>query len=89
MYKCNSCHVTKAKQKAVPNISTYESADKLGVRFYLDLSKIKKPENLKSIGKSNWLIIVDELSKLKFSSFFQTKNGIIEPTCVFLHKHKN
>ena len=82
--KCNSYYVAKAKQEAVPNISTYESANKPGVRFYLDLSKIKKPENLKSIGKSNWLIIADKLSKLKFSLFFQMKNRIIQLVYFFI-----
>ena len=54
-----------------------------GERFYLDLSTIKRPKELKTIGKSNWLMIVDELSKLKFSSFHYTKNVMVEPICVF------
>jgi len=53
MHKCNSCYVAKAKQKAVPKVSAHESADKPGIRFYLDLSKIKKLDNIKTIGKSN------------------------------------
>ena len=57
-------------------------------RFYLDLSKITKPEELKSVGKSNWFMVVDEMSKLKFRTFHQTKNGMVEPTCAFLKKIK-
>ena len=39
--------------------------------------------------KSNWLIIADELSKLKFSTFYQTKKGMIKPTCSFFNKIKS
>ena len=66
LHECNRCYVAKAKQKAVPQVSLHEPADEPGVRFYLNLSKIKKPENLKTMKKINWLMIVDELSKLKF-----------------------
>jgi len=61
--------------------SNHVPTDKPGTRFFLDLSKIMKPSELKSMGKSNWLIIVDEMSKLKFSSFRLTKGATVEPTC--------
>ena len=48
-----------------------------------------KPSELKSIGKMNWLIIVDEMSKLKLSSFHLTKGAIVEKTCKLLLKFKN
>ena len=48
----------------------YALSDKLGNRFYLDLSKIKKPNRLKIIDKINWFTVVDELIKLKFSIFY-------------------
>jgi len=89
MSKCNSCMVAKAKQKSVPQVSEHVPAKQPGNRFYLDLSKIKKPDALKTMGKSNWLMIVDELSKLKFSSFRQTKNNMIEPMCVLINKLKS
>jgi hypothetical protein len=31
--------------------------------------------------KPNWQIIVDEQTQLKCSNFFETKNGMVEPTC--------
>ena len=88
MHRCDSCQASKAKQKAVPNVSNHVPADKPGQRFYLDLSKISKPAELKTMGKSNWLMIVNELSKLKFSIFHQTKKGMIEPTCVLFNNLK-
>ena len=53
MHQYNSCLVLKAKQKSVSKVSEHVVSEKSGDRFYLDLAKIKKPERLKSIGKSN------------------------------------
>ena len=89
MCKCNSCCVSKDKQKAVPKLSNHVPADKPGMRFFTDLSKIMKPLELKSMSKIHWLIIVDEMSKLKSSSFHLTKGAIVEPTCKLLLKFKN
>ena len=38
------------------------------------------------MGKPNWFIVVDEKTKMKFSRFFATKNGIVEPTCMLIDK---
>ena len=38
------------------------------------------------MGNQNWCMIVDELSKVKFSSFHKTKDGIIDTTCASLSK---
>ena len=86
---CESCSLAKSKQKAVPKASSHVSATEPGERLFLDLSKIKNPEALKSMGKSNWLMIVDETTKSKFSSFHETKNEMINPTCTFVGKLKN
>ena len=55
----------------------------------MDLSKIKKLKELKSMGKQNWYMIVDEKSNLKFSSFHQIKSDIVNYTCLILNKWKN
>lgn len=86
MHKCKSCQEDKAKQKAVPSKSTHIPATRAGQRFYLDLSKIKKPTDVKSIGKQNWCMVVDEMSKLKMSSFHSTKDGMIDPTYIQMSK---
>ena len=44
MCPCNSCQAPKAKQKVVPKISEHTASNMPGKRFYLDLSKITKPE---------------------------------------------
>ena len=49
----------------------------------------KKPSNIKSISKTNWVVIIDKYTGLKFSNFYQAKNGIVEPTYVKLQTFKN
>jgi len=85
---CESCQMAKAKQKAVPKCSTHVPSNKPGERLFLDISIIKKPKELKYIGKPNWLMIVDEKSKLKFSKFCKTKKEIVEPSCVLINKFR-
>ena len=85
----SSCGMAKAKQKAVPKESSHEKAEHPGERTFVDLSKIKKPKELKSMGKQNWHVIVDEKSNLKFSSFHHTKGDIVNYACLMLNKWKN
>ena len=88
MHRCESCQTAKAKQKAVPKVSSHVPATEPGRRFFIDLSKIQAPSGVKTASKANWLMIVDESTGLKFSSFYRTKNGMIEPTCVQFQKWK-
>ena len=44
--------------------------------------------DVKHMGKQNWYMIVDEMSKVKVSSFHQTKDGMIDPTCTQMSKWK-
>ena len=55
----------------------------------MDLLSVKKPSDIKSIGKTNWVMIVDEFTGLKFSNFYQAKDRMVEPTCVKLKTFKN
>jgi hypothetical protein len=47
----------------------------------LDLSSVKKPKDIKRISQLNCQIMVDERTQLKFVDFFDTKSGMVEPTC--------
>jgi hypothetical protein len=42
---------------------------------------VKSPKDGPKVTKPNWRIIVYEQTQLKFSNFFETKNGMVEPTC--------
>ena len=83
MQTCESCATGKAKKKNVPQISDQNPATKSNERVLLDISKIKEPKRDKkvTITRMNWLIIVDEFRGMKISSFHDTNNGIVEPTC--------
>jgi hypothetical protein len=54
-------------------------------RIFLDISTIKNKDD-KRVYKSNWRIMVDEHTELKISDFFDTKSGMVEPTCAKLYK---
>ncbi len=47
-------------------------------RIYLDNAIIKAPSNV-NVTKTDWHIMMDERTQLKFSDFFPTKNGMVEP----------
>ena len=48
----------------------------------LDISTIRAPKGAKiAVSKPNWRLIIDQRTGMKFSDFFATKNGMIEPTC--------
>ena len=70
--KCEHCAISKAKQKAVPKIST-NRAQLFGERIFFDLSWIKGT----SLGGSNfWLLAVDECTKFCWSRFLKLKSDL-------------
>lgn len=79
---CEACAIAKAKQKAVPKMSTSVKSTVPNGRIFLDLSRIKPPKDSDiTVTKSNWRLMVDEHTHMKFSDFFETKDGMVEPTC--------
>jgi hypothetical protein len=48
---------------------------------------INRPDK-KQVYKNNWGIMVDEHTGTKFTAFYETKAGMIEPTCAQLHRWK-
>jgi len=84
---CEACTIAKAKQKNVCKESSGEKASKVGERMYLDQSVIRAPDGVEiNVTDKNWRIIVDELSEYKESHFYESKNGMIEPTCAIFNK---
>ena len=81
---CESCRVGKAHQASLPKNAPSRPATVPNERIWLDISTIKKPKNnkkIKMVYQPYWRIMVDEYSGLKFSDFFSSKHGMIEPTC--------
>lgn len=83
---CESCTVAKAKQKNVPKVSEHIPSNIPNERIYLDIATVKQMPNEPRITRPHWRIMVDECTQMKFSNFFETKNGMIEPTCIWLDK---
>jgi len=79
---CEACAVAKAQQKSAPKHSASNKSTELNGRIFSDLSKIKAPKDLAiTVIRSNWRLMICEYTGLKFSGFFETKDGMVEPTC--------
>jgi hypothetical protein len=83
---CAACAATKAKQKNVPKTSsmTPSNMKKDESQIYLDIATINRPHK-KQVYKKNWRIMLDERTGTKFTDFYETEAGMIEPTCAQLH----
>jgi hypothetical protein len=73
----------------VPKVSAHQvtTADK--PRVFLDITTVKSPPDGPRVTKPNWRIIVDERIQIKFSDFYETKNGMVEPTCQLFQRWKD
>ena len=87
---CIACALAKAKQKNVCKLSERPKAVVVGGCLFIDLSvlTVPKDQGMSKIRNKNWLLVVDERSNKKWSSFFSSKNGFIEPFVEFLSQLK-
>ncbi len=86
---CEVCAAGKAKQKNVLKETEHEPAEKGTNQIFLDIASVKKPKKGPNVMKPNWCIMVDEHTGMKFSDFFETKDGMVEPTCMQWHHWKD
>ena len=78
---CEACAAGKAKQKNVVKKSEHIPGTKSNERIFLDISLVRAKKNMKIVvTKPNWRIMVDERTQMKWSHFFKTKKGMVEPT---------
>jgi len=89
MEPCEACAAAKAKQKNVPKVSDHVQSTENAGRVFLDIATVKSPKEGPKVRNPNWRVIVDERTQMKFSGFFATKNGMVEPTCVQFQKWKD
>jgi hypothetical protein len=80
--KCESCAIAKARQKNVTKNSDHDLPSMPNERVYLNQALVKKKKNMPVPTMPNWCIIIDERTLLKFSSFHEKKNGLVEPVCI-------
>ena len=85
MAPCNACTAAKAKQKNVLQQSDHVPATGTDRRVLLDIATTKTGP---PVTKPNWHLLVDERTNLKFLNFYQTTDGMVEPTCEQFHKWK-
>ena len=86
---CESCPAGKARQKNVPKESSGEPATKPGQKVYLDVFSVKGEKDGPAVNaKRHGRMLVDDRSDMGFLKFFETKDGMVEPTLEQWNKWK-
>jgi hypothetical protein len=85
---CAAYTAGKVKQKNVPKDNEHVPSVENNCRIFLDIATIKKVKDGPSVSRPNWRIMVDERTNLKLSAFYQTKKGMVEPTCEQFYRWK-
>ena len=84
---CESCAISKAKQKNVNDVSEGEKAVKYNGRVYHDIATVKESEEDKALGrKTVWHITAEETVNFKRSKFFVSKSDMPKDMCVFMQQ---
>jgi hypothetical protein len=85
---CEAHAAAKGKQKSILQISKGMPAKDGKNCIYLDIAMVKQRRGMPRANKPNWRIMVDQRTQLKFSNFFNTKNGMVKLMCEQLHQWK-
>ena len=104
MKPCAACAIAKAKQKKIArndeevlkvmkkeNTVTDRKGKVPNELVKIDATKITPPQRFKEItvAKPNWVMIVDTFTGMKVTRFYQTKAGMVEPTCIIFQQWKD
>jgi hypothetical protein len=87
--RCVHCAKAKAKRKNIPKDTDHEKAEKPGGRIFTDITSVRKPKKEPKtlfMSKPHMRILVDETTGTRFVRWFETKNGMVDPTCATLHQ---
>jgi hypothetical protein len=87
--RCVHCAKAKAKRKNIPKNTEHEKAAKPGGRIFTDITSIRKPKNDSKalfVSKPHMCILVDEATNIRFVWWFETKEGMVDPTCATLYQ---
>lgn len=85
---CQNCAEAKAKKKSVPQKGDGPTSTLEKRRYFLDLSTLKDSKTGKRC-RWVWRIMVEQLTQYKFSDFFLSKDGMVEPTIEKIHHLKD
>ena len=85
---CALCATGKAKQKSLNKVKIPDpDHEKHWYRAILDISMVKKANNMPNPPNLNWrIIVVGTNVQLKFSQFYKSKSKMVEPTCQIMHR---
>jgi len=86
---CESCAISKARQKNVNEESTGEKAVEYNGRVYHDIATVKESKEDKSLGrKMVWHITAEETVNFKRSKFFVAKSNMPKNMRMFMQQEK-
>ena len=89
--RCEHCAKAKAKRKNIPKNVPHDGAKKPGGRIFTDITSIRRPKHGSDtlfVSKPHMRILVDEATNIRFIRWFETKDGMVDPTCATLHQWK-
>ncbi len=87
--KCDSCAISKAKQKTLNQESEGTKASKFNGQVYHDIATVKEGnEDKKSGRKTVWHITAEETVTFKRSNFFVYKIEMPKDMCTFMQQEK-
>jgi hypothetical protein len=87
--RCVHCATAKAKRKNIPKDTDHEKAERPGGRIFTDTTSVQKPKKEPKtlfVSKPHMRTLVDETTGTRFVRWFETKNGMVDPTCATLHQ---
>ncbi len=86
---CESCVISKAKQKNLNQESEGTRANKFNGQVYHDIAMVKEDrEDKKSGRKTVWHITAEETVNFKRSRFFVYKSEMTKDMCAFMQQEK-
>jgi hypothetical protein len=91
--RCVHCAKAKAKHKNNPKNNPknteHEKAVEPGGCIFTDITSISKPTNDSKalfVSKPHMRILVDEATNIRFVWWFETQDGMVDPTCATLYQ---
>lgn len=72
---CASCTGGKVEQKNIPKLSEGRPLKAGESRIYLAIARVKRRDGESLVRKPNWKIMVEEGTKITFSTFFEKKSA--------------
>jgi hypothetical protein len=89
--RCVHCAKAKTKRKNILKDTDHGKAQKPDGRIFTDFTSVRKPKKEPKtlfVSKPHMRILVDETTGTRFVRWFETKNGMVDPTWATLQLHQ-